>query len=91
MHRKLATIGILSTAFVLVGCEYHLPDQPAGQTGVTPIASGELLNARLWKKPVGGETGDNEGATPPTGSRVEVYENFIIVTEKPRSPRSFSR
>ncbi|MBV9123659.1 MAG: hypothetical protein JO112_09910 [Planctomycetes bacterium] len=49
-----------------------------------PIAAGTLENVTIWTKPVQrpGETGENTGSSPEKGSRVEVYENFIIVTSK---------
>src|SRR4051794_35375830 len=47
-----------------------------------PLASGTLDHVTVWKKPVQrpGETGSNEGNSPPAGSRVEVYSNFILIT-----------
>lgn len=57
------------------------------QTG--PIITGEFISGTLWNKPVG-EAGSNQGGSPHRGSRVEVYENFIIVTD-PNGQRRYSR
>src|SRR5690606_19776468 len=45
-----------------------------------PLVSGELISLTLWDTPVG-TSGSNSGGSPPEGSRVEVYEEFIIVTD----------
>jgi len=53
--------------------------QPAS---IAPLATGILDSVTVWNKPVQrpGESGGNEGNTPPPGSQVEVYENFILIT-----------
>src|SRR4051812_44477597 len=47
-----------------------------------PLAVGTLEHVTVCKKPVQrpGETGSNEGNSPPAGSRVEVYSDFILIT-----------
>jgi len=44
-----------------------------------PIKSGVLVSGTLWSKPVGGP-GQNTGDSPEPGSRIEVYDGFIVVT-----------
>jgi hypothetical protein len=46
-----------------------------------PIVSGQLVSVTLWEKPVqrAGETGSNSG-NPVKEGRVDVYDQFIIVT-----------
>ncbi len=43
-----------------------------------PLVSGTFEGGTLWKRPV--EAASNEGFTPEKGSRVEVYDHFIVVT-----------
>jgi hypothetical protein len=47
-----------------------------------PLAAGLLESMTIWDKPVprAGEAGNNAGHPAPQGSRVEVYEQFILVT-----------
>jgi hypothetical protein len=52
-------------------------DEPGPQ--LTPIASGTVMSGTIWNKPVG-SSGPNLSFPIPEGSRVEVYNNFIIVT-----------
>jgi hypothetical protein len=61
-------------------------DRPAAQANMPTqsapdqvIAGGELISVTLWEKPIG-TLGMNGGTTPPKGSRVKVYEKFILVT-----------
>jgi len=62
--------------------------RPSSYAGVgAPLATGALHHVTLWDKPVG--AGSNEGSTPPMGSRVEVYEHFILVTP-PNGPTRLS-
>ena len=56
-----------------------------------PSASGTLESVTVWSKPVQrpGEMGENSGYSPPKGSRVEVYDQFILITP-PKSPTVLS-
>jgi hypothetical protein len=47
-----------------------------------PLASGLIESVAIWDKPFqrAGETGSNDGHPAPQGSRVEVYEQFILIT-----------
>ena len=60
------------------GCDGPTNRQPS----IRPIATGTLERVTIWSKPVQrpGELGDNSGNSPPKGSRVEVYEQFILIT-----------
>lgn len=44
-----------------------------------PLAHGKVISVTMWAKPPG-QLGENSFFTPPAGSRIEVYENLIIVT-----------
>jgi hypothetical protein len=61
------------------------PDQPALPAALPgnakPLVSGEFLSGTLWEKPVIHAPGTNTGFSPAAGSRVDVYENFIVVTD----------
>ncbi len=46
-----------------------------------PLVSGEFLSGTLWEKPVIHTPGSNTGYSPAAGSRVDVYETFIVVTD----------
>ena len=85
MFRILSTLCIFPIALAAVGCERQATSQTheARADQAEPIAAGELVSGTLWKRPVAspGEAGSNEGGSPPKGSRVEVYENFNIVTD----------
>jgi hypothetical protein len=54
--------------------------QPPLPGNARPLVSGEFVSGTLWEKPVG-STGLNSGYSPAAGSRVDVYDNFIIVTD----------
>ena len=76
MHRSTKLAGLLCLAFCsIVGCDQQSVRQ-------LPIATGKVVSGTIWERPVQrpGETGDNTGNAIVPGSRVEVYENFIIVT-----------
>ena len=66
----------------MLGCNVNTSVPESKEESAGPIASGSLISVTLWNKPVGspGETGSISGNSPPPGSQVEVYENFIIVT-----------
>ena len=53
-----------------------------GTSASQPLAVGTLERVTVWSKPVQrpGETGENSGNSPPKGSRVEVYDRFILIT-----------
>lgn len=46
-----------------------------------PLVSGEFLSGTLWEKPVIHTQGTNTGYSPASGGRVDVYDNFIVVTD----------
>jgi hypothetical protein len=43
-----------------------------------PLLSGKLQSGTFWKNPVG--TSSNEGGGFQEGSRVEIYDRFIVIT-----------
>lgn len=55
---------------------------PAPQPEPRPIAFGTIERLTVWSNPVQrpGETGSNAGLSPPKGSRIEVYDEFILIT-----------
>ena len=55
------------------------------------IATGTLERVTIWRKPVQrpGEMGENDGNPQPKGSKVEVYDQFILVTP-PNGPTVLS-
>jgi hypothetical protein len=70
----------------VTGCNRPAAQAASGSSSSTSdqlIASGELISVTLWKAPVQrpGETGSNSGDSPPKGSRVQIYPNFILVTD----------
>jgi hypothetical protein len=72
-------IGLLFLSFSLfAGC---------GRQSASPLISGKAVSGTIWERPVAspGETGSNTGSPIAAGSRVEIYENFIIVTP-PKGP-----
>ena len=71
----------------IVGCGGSLAPQPEPR----PIASGTIEQLTVWNNPVQrpGETGSNTGHSPPKGSRVEIYDEFILVTP-PKGPTILS-
>jgi cbb3-type cytochrome oxidase subunit 3 len=46
-----------------------------------PLVSGEFLSGTLWEKPVIHTQGTNTGYSPASGSRVDMYDSFIVVTD----------
>ena len=46
--------------------------------GSGPLVSGTFEGGTLWKSPL--NSSSNEGFSPEKGSRVEIYDQFIIVT-----------
>ena len=52
------------------------------QTAARPIAAGTVERLTVWQRPVqrSGETGVNIGTSLSKGSRVEVYDHFILIT-----------
>jgi hypothetical protein len=71
----------------LTGCGGTHAPQPVPR----PIASGTIERLTVWTNPVQrpGETGSNTGYSPPKGSRVEVYDEFILITP-PEGPTILS-
>ena len=72
-----------------VGCDVHAnttnattSNTPSGSTP-KPIMTGTQTigsTLKLYRKPVDTSSGSNSAWLAPEGSRVEVYEDFIIVT-----------
>ena len=81
----LATAAVVAVV-VLSGCcpRGGLPSE-SRQTPV-PIKSGILVSGTLWSQPVG-SSGQNTGNSPKPGSRIEVYDGFIAVTESEGTQR----
>lgn len=82
MIRACLAASAVVAAVVLTGCcPRSEPPSESAHTPV-PIKSGILVGGTLWNRPVGspGETGSNTGNPAKPGSRIEVYDNFIIVT-----------
>lgn len=78
-HRKLtATVAAAACGLVFAGCTGSSSRSGAPR----PVAAGTLERVTIWTQPVQrpGETGSNTGNSPPKGSRVEVYDEFILVT-----------
>ncbi len=56
------------------------PAQPKESIAVPqPLVRGEFLSGTLWQKPLT-STSNTVGSSPAAGSRIDVYENFIVVT-----------
>lgn len=86
MPRILPIACISLAALSLAGCHIETaaqPERPAAEQAA-PLVTGEYLSGTLWKKPVAspGAAGSNEGSSPPKGSRVEIYDRFIIITTR---------
>ncbi len=81
----------LATAFSLVATLAGCNGASAPQPNARPIAAGTLERVTVWNKPVQrpGETGENTGGSPPKGSRVEVHDEFILITP-PEGPTILS-
>jgi hypothetical protein len=45
-----------------------------------PLVSGSFVSGTIWEKPLTSSPGSNSGYTPAAGSRVDVYDHFIVVT-----------
>ena len=74
--RRLLLATVLVTSGAGLGCG-------GGKAADRPIAAGTLESVTMWKYSLQAVSGpsSNEGSSPPAGSRVEVYPNFILVTE----------
>jgi hypothetical protein len=46
--------------------------------GPAPLVTGTIESGTLWKRPVSAP--ENEGFSPEKGSKVEIYDQFIVVT-----------
>jgi hypothetical protein len=86
VSRFVCLAGILFL-LVIAGCVGTHAPQPVPR----PIASGTIERLTVWNKPVqrAGESGSNTGYSPPQGSRVEVYGEFILITP-PEGPTILS-
>ncbi len=78
MVGRFAAVALFGLCAVDAGCDGPTARQPSAR----PIAAGTLERVTVWSKPVQrpGELGENSGTSPPKGSRVEVYEQFILIT-----------
>lgn len=78
MRACLAACAVVAAIALSGCCRNH---EPSGESMrmPAPIKSGVLVSGTLWSKPVG-STGQNTGNSPEPGSRIEVYDGFIIVT-----------
>jgi hypothetical protein len=76
-NRSLLVVAVVATATTL-GCDGGTAAKPTGR----PVAAGTVERVSIWHKPVQrpGEMGENTGNPQPRGSRVEVYDQFILVT-----------
>jgi len=45
-----------------------------------PLVSGSFVSGTIWEKPLTSAPGSNTGYSPAAGSRVDVYDHFIVVT-----------
>jgi hypothetical protein len=57
-----------------------LPPPPALPGNAKPLVSGEFLSGTIWEKPIL-HAPPNSGYSPAAGARVDVYENFIVITD----------
>lgn len=75
MVTKIAKIVSVCLCGVTVGCN-------GPQSASRPIAAGTVESLTVWDRPVQrpGETGENTGKTVFAGSRVQVYDQFILIT-----------
>jgi hypothetical protein len=48
------------------------------EAGRAPLQVGKLESGTFWKAPL--SAASNEGSDYPKGSRVEIYDQFIVVT-----------
>jgi len=82
---RCLTILLFVSGLLIAGCTESDSASSAKAPSSTGqmIASGELISVTLWKRPVQrpGELGENSGDTPPKGSYVQIYPNFILVTD----------
>jgi hypothetical protein len=79
MVSRFATVTLaICLCEVTAGCNRPAAPRPAAR----PIAAGTVERLTVGNKPVQrpGETGENTGTTSFEGSRVEVYDQFILVT-----------
>ena len=71
----------LVTGFAYVRAAPEQPAVPVLPGNAKPLVSGQFLSGTLWEKPVIHAPGTNTGYSPAAGSRVDVYDNFIVVTD----------
>jgi len=79
--RVASTLCLCGLFALAAGCGPR--QEAAGFRG--PLFAGKLEGGSHWKNPVGSSS--NEGGEIEKGSRVEVYDQFIVVT----SPSGLSR
>ena len=85
MISRLAWMVLAAGLCEMIGCSR--PSIPRSATGI--IAAGTVESLTIWNKPVQrpGEVGENSGNSGFAGSRVEVYDQFILVTQPGGSTR----
>ena len=87
MVGRFVCLATILFPLAIAGCN----GSPAPQPVARPIATGTIERLTVWSSPVQrpGETGSNTGNSPPKGSRVEVYDEFILITP-PEGPTILS-
>ena len=72
-------LGLVS-GFAYVRAAPERPAVPALPGNAKPLVSGEFLSGTIWEKPIL-HAPPNSGYSPAAGARVDVYENFIVITD----------
>jgi hypothetical protein len=85
MRNATSTIGLACLSLCLyAGCSQQPPSSqppsPQPPSRPIPIVSGKAASGTIWEKPVETKAGSNTGQPIEAGSRVDIYEQFIIVT-----------
>lgn len=87
MRNVRKAMPVLLTLVFAAGCDIHAnttnATEQVDEPALRPVMTGEQASGvplRLWRKAYGNDGGSNSAWNAPAGSRVEVYEAFIIVT-----------
>jgi len=72
---------LILLAFGVAGCDNAAGLAKQSPSHAKPIATGEVVHGTIWDKPVTNPQ-NNTGNPIEAGSRVEIYEQFIIVTSR---------
>ena len=78
--KQFAAAAVLVAIVLLLASTHDKVAGAAPAQGAQPLVSGEFLSGTLWDKPVGA-LGSNTGHSPAAGARLDVYDNFIVVTD----------